>query len=153
MNNKVVNKSLIIVFVVVISFGCKKTSHSDPGNPNPPITNNDIAKGADVSWLTQMEAAGKKFYNSAGTEKECMQILKDIGMNSIRLRVWVNPTDGWCNTADVVAKAVRAKNLGMKIMIDFHYSDTWADPGHQTKPAAWATQDFATLQTSVYNHT
>src|SRR6185295_10631574 len=101
------------------------------GNSNPPVTNTDFVKGADVSWLTEMEATGKKFYNSAGTEKDCMQILKDLGMNSIRLRVWVNPANGWNNTADVVAKALRAKALGMKIMIDFHYSDSWADPGQQ----------------------
>ena len=87
-----------------------------------------------------MEAAGRKFYNSAGTEKECMQLLKDLGMNTVRLRVWVNPSLSWNNTADVVAKALRAKTLGMKVMIDFHYSDTWADPGHQAKPAAWAAQ-------------
>ncbi len=112
-----------------------------------------FAKGADVSWLTQMEASGIKFYDNSGTEKECMLLLKGLGMNSIRLRVWVNPVGGWNNTADVVAKAIRAKNLGMKIMIDFHYGDTWADPGQQTKPSAWIGQDIATLQTSVYNHT
>ena len=100
-----------------------------------------------------MEGAGKLFYNSSGTAQDCIQILKNLGMNSVRLRVWVNPTGGWNNTADVVAKAVRAKNLGMRIMIDFHYSDSWADPGQQNKPAAWAAQDFATLQSSVYNHT
>jgi arabinogalactan endo-1,4-beta-galactosidase len=82
-----------------------------------------------------------------------MQLMEDLGMNSIRLRVWVNPADGWCNTADVVAKAVRAKNLGMKILLDFHYSDSWADPGQQTKPAAWAAQDLATLVQSVSTHT
>jgi arabinogalactan endo-1,4-beta-galactosidase len=114
---------------------------------------NPIAKGADVSWLTQMEALGIKFYNSSGTERDCMQILKDLGMNSIRLRVWVNPTDGWCNTADVVTKAIRAKNLGMKILIDFHYSDWWADPGKQNKPAAWANQDFTTLKQSLTDYT
>ena len=86
-------------------------------------------------------------------KQDLFQILKNEGMNSIRLRVWVNPADNYNNTADVVAKAIRAKNAGMKIMIDFHYSDTWADPGHQTKPAAWASQDIKTLQTSVYNHT
>ena len=100
-----------------------------------------------------MEASGRKFYNSAGTEKECMQLMKDLGMNAIRLRVWVNPVGGWNNTADVVAKALRAKALGMKIMIDFHYSDSWADPGQQTKPAAWVGQDFATLKQSVATHT
>lgn len=82
-----------------------------------------------------------------------MALLKSLGMNTIRLRVWVNPTPAWNNTADVVNKAIRAKNLGLKIMIDFHYSDTWADPGHQTKPAAWAAQDFATLKNSLSNHT
>ncbi len=100
-----------------------------------------------------MEAAGKKFYNSSGQEKECMELLKSLGMNTIRLRVWVNPAASYNNTSDVVAKAVRAKNLGLRIMINFHYSDTWADPGHQAKPAAWAAQDFATLKTSLANHT
>lgn len=135
---------------------CNKSS-STAGNtitPEPPIIPvTFFAKGADVSWLTEMESAGNKFYNNAGTERECMSLLKSYGMNAIRLRVWVNPTDGWCNTSDLLAKALRAKNLGMKIMVDFHYSDWWADPGQQNKPAAWATMDFATLTTAVYDHT
>jgi arabinogalactan endo-1,4-beta-galactosidase len=141
-------------FVLMLFTGvtCKKSSTQPTPTPTP-VPTSTLIKGADVSWLTQMESAGKKFYNSSGTETECIQLLKNIGVGSIRLRVWVNPAAGWCNTADVVAKALRAKNLGMKIMIDFHYSDSWADPGQQTKPAAWATQDVATLQTSVYNHT
>lgn len=142
----------ILLFILLVTFACKKPgTGSTPAPVTPPTA--FFAKGADVSWLTQMEAAGIKFYNSSGTEQECMLLLKNIGMNSIRLRVWVNPATGWNNSADVVAKAIRAKNLGMKILIDFHYSDTWADPGNQTKPAAWAGQDIATLQTSVYNHT
>ena len=141
------------LLLIVMAFGCGKQKASSQNNTNPPSPFFTFAKGADISWLTQMENSGIHFYNSSGTDQDCIQILKNLGMNSIRLRVWVNPSAGWNNTADVVAKAVRAKNLGMKIMIDFHYSDTWADPGHQTKPAAWATQDFATLQTSVYNHT
>lgn len=113
-------KNLLFIFIVCLAFACKKSTTGGGGNTNPPVTNNEFAKGADVSWLTEMEAAGRKFYNSAGTEQDCMQILKDLGMNSIRLRVWVNPSNGWCNTTDVVAKALRAKALGMKIMIDFH---------------------------------
>ena len=74
-------------------------------------------------------------------------------MNSIRLRVWGNPADGWCNTSDVTTKAMRAKNLGMKILVDFHYSDWWADPGKQNKPAAWANEDFSTLKQSLFDHT
>ena len=144
----------IFTFIILVAIGlsCNK-SNSGGGNPPPNPPNNNVAKGADVSWLTEMEAAGRKFYNSAGSEKECMQILKDLGMNSIRLRVWVNPANGWNNAADVLLKAQRAKNLGMKIMIDFHYSDTWADPGHQSKPGAWAAQDFTNLKQSLTDHT
>src|SRR5678816_4646627 len=88
--------------------------------PNPPAGNQFFAKGADVSWLTQMEAEGQKFYNSNGTKMDCMELLQSLGVNAIRLRAWVDPTDGWCNTTDLINKAIRAKNLGMKIMIDLH---------------------------------
>lgn len=115
--------------------------------------NNGFAKGADVGWLTQMEAAGIKFYNNSGVEQDLFTILADKGVNSIRLRVWVNPVDGWNNQADVVAKAVRAKNAGMRVMIDFHYSDSWADPGKQFKPAAWNGHTIDQLYTDVYQHT
>ncbi len=131
--------------------GCKKNGNAS--TTNPPVTTSSFAKGADISWLTQMEAGGYKFYNSSGTAMECMQLMQSLGINSIRLRVWVNPSDGWCNTADLVAKAVRAKNLGFRILLDIHYSDVWADPGHQAKPAAWAAYDFATLTTTVNSYT
>ena len=133
---------------------CKKPGDGGGGGGNnPPANDPNFIKGADVSWITQMENAGRKFYNASGTEKECLQLMKDLGMNSIRLRVWVNPADGWCNKADVLAKATRAKNLGLKILIDFHYSDSWADPGKQFKPAAWASQNVMQLAQSVTAHT
>jgi len=146
---------LIFSFLFCGLIACNKSSSNNGGGgggTTPPVSTN-FAKGADISWLTQMESSGRLFYNSSGTAQECMQLLKNLGMNSIRLRVWVDPAGGWNNTADVLAKALRAKALGLRIMIDFHYSDSWADPGQQTKPAAWAAQDFATLQSSVYNHT
>jgi arabinogalactan endo-1,4-beta-galactosidase len=121
-----------------------------------PITTT-FSKGGDVSWLPQMEATGYKFYDVDGAEKDCLQLLKDRGMNTIRLRVFVNPsnnkTNGHCSPAETVAMAVRAKNMGMRIMIDFHYSDTWADPGQQTKPAAWASHTLEQLKNDVYTHT
>lgn len=144
---------LLLVFVLFVNILCNNKGDNLPDPPPPPPPNTNFIKGADISWVTEMESAGRKFYNSAGTEKECMQLMKDLDMNAIRLRVWVNPSNSWNNTADVVAKAVRAKNLGMKIMIDFHYSDTWADPGHQAKPAAWAAQDMTGLKASVTSHT
>ena len=146
-------KFITLVFFIIFTGATCKKSGADPVPAPTPVPTSFFIKGADISWLTQMENAGKKFYNSSGTETECMQLLKTAGVNTIRLRVWVNPAAGWCNTADVVTKATRAKTLGMKILIDFHYSDSWADPGQQTKPAAWAVQDVATLQTSLYNHT
>ena len=143
----------IFLFTAFVFAACKKKDSSP--EPNPPPGNQFFAKGGDVSWLTQMEAEGQKFYDNNGTEMDCMELLKSLGVNAIRLRAWVDPSasGGWCNTADLVTKAVRAKNLGMKILIDLHYSDWWADPGKQNKPAAWASQDFNTLKTSVYNYT
>ena len=88
-----------------------------------------FARGADVSWLSEMESSGYKFYTSDGKEQECMSLLRDLGINAIRLRVWVNPENdtedvkGWCNKGDVLLKAWRAHNLGYRLMIDFHYSD------------------------------
>jgi arabinogalactan endo-1,4-beta-galactosidase len=143
---------MVAVLLLGLLFACKKGGDPDPVPPPPPPPVN-FAKGADVGWLTEMEAAGKKFYNSSGVEQECIALLKSLGMNTIRLRVWVNPGGVWNGTTDVVTKAVRAKNLGMRIMIDFHYSDTWADPGQQAKPAAWAAQGLTALKTSLYNHT
>ncbi|MET0392250.1 MAG: glycosyl hydrolase 53 family protein [Chitinophagaceae bacterium] len=146
----------LFLAVLTAALACNKQDNFDPpAPPQPPPTPSTavFAKGADVSWVTQMEAGGKKFFNSSGTEQECMTLLKSLGMNTIRLRVWVNPAGGWNNTADVVAKAVRAKNLGMRVMIDFHYSDSWADPGQQTKPAAWASQSLANLKTLLAGHT
>jgi arabinogalactan endo-1,4-beta-galactosidase len=116
-------------------------------------TNAQFAKGADIGWLSQMERAGYAFKNDAGQAEDCMQILKDKGINSLRFRVWVNPTNGWCGKKDVANMALRAKNMGFRIMIDFHYSDTWADPSNQTKPAAWATHTIDQLKQDVYDFT
>jgi arabinogalactan endo-1,4-beta-galactosidase len=116
-----------------------------------------FAKGADISWLPQMEATGFKFYNDSGKQQDCMQILKDHGINSIRLRTWVNPSDnkasGHCNKQETVAMAKRAQDWGMRVMIDFHYSDSWADPGKQKKPAAWEGHAFPRLLQDVADYT
>ncbi|OUD37094.1 arabinogalactan endo-1,4-beta-galactosidase [Flavobacterium sp. FPG59] len=116
-----------------------------------------FAKGADVSWLPQMEATGYRFYDADGKQKDCLQLLKERGMNTIHLRVFVNPSQhkasGHCSKEETVAMALRAQKTKMRIMIDFHYSDTWADPAKQAKPAAWANLSFDALQNKVYEHT
>ncbi|HYH16701.1 MAG TPA: glycosyl hydrolase 53 family protein [Flavisolibacter sp.] len=149
-----VNNQLLFFSLLIILAGCKKSTPEQMNNvTTPPPVTTTFAKGADVSWITEMEAANRKFYNANGIQQEGMSLLKSLGMNTIRLRVWVNPVNGWSNKADVVIKAKRAKELGFRIMIDFHYSDTWADPGHQTKPAAWIGHNLAHLKTALYNHT
>ncbi len=145
---------ILIVFVLLAGLMGACGKEEQPPVTPPVVTPVPVfAKGADVSWITEMEAAGKKFYNRSGAETEGMALLKSLGMNTIRLRVWVHPSPAWNGADDVVAKAVRAKNLGMRIMINFHYSDTWADPGSQTKPAAWAGLGFDALKSALAAHT
>lgn len=111
-------------------------------------------KGADVSWTSEIEANGISYYNRSGVKKDILAIMAEQKMTAVRLRVWVNPADGWYHsTQDVVAKAKRVKAAGMKLMIDFHYSDTWADPGNQTKPAAWKNYSFQQLMDAVWSST
>lgn len=134
-------------------------TESDPVT-NPPVSKEPVqiergtfAKGADVSWLTQLEMEGYKFYTAEKVETECMQLLRDeCGVNSIRLRVWVNPEEGWNNINDVVVKARRANSLGMRLMIDFHFSDTWADPGNQSIPAEWENLDLTGMKNAISSH-
>lgn len=134
-------KKILIVLMMAASF-----AHAEP-----------LVKGADVGWLAQMEATGYKFYNSQGKQEDCLQILKDYGINTIRLRTWVNPSSdrasGHNSKAETVAMAVRAQKMGMRVMINFHYSDSWADPQQQRKPAAWAGHDFPQLLRDVYSYT
>ena len=116
-----------------------------------------FAKGADISWTPQMEATGYEFYNEKGEKDDVLKILKSKGMDAIRLRVFVNPNDdkgsGHCSKEETVAFAKRLKSLGFRIMIDFHYSDSWADPAKQYKPKAWENLNFEDLKKAVYNHT
>ena len=109
--------------------------------------------GADVSHLTKNEANGAVYRNQAGQPRDALKILRDNGVNYARLKVWVDPADGYNDKADTLAKARRAHALGMRLLIDFHYSDAWADPGKQFKPAAWADLPFDQLERAVYDHT
>ncbi len=156
MNLKHLTAMFLLLFVVG---GCSDNGSDAPTtgeNEKPeekPETSAVFAKGADISWVTEMEAKGLNFYNSKGEERECTALMKELGMNSIRLRVWVNPDGGWNGKADVVKKALRAKKLGMRVMVDFHYSDSWADPGKQNIPAAWASYNFSEMKAAVTAHT
>ena len=147
----------IVVLITVLILACKPTVETPIVDPLPPVvpTQSDttLIKGADISWVTEMESKGIQFYNKNGVATECFALMKEIGMNAIRIRVWVNPANKWNGIEDVIAKCVRAKNLGLQLLIDFHYSDNWADPSKQTKPAAWSTASFPILKDSLKKHT
>lgn len=141
----------MVLGLIGLYFGL--SSCSDKDNLVPAENTTHLAKGADVSWMTEMEAAGVQFFNAGGAAVDGLKLLHGLGMDAVRLRVWVDPERGWCNQHDVLVKARRAHHLGMRLMVDFHYSDSWADPGQQTKPAAWKGLSFDGLKKAVSDHT
>ena len=111
--------------------------------------------GADISGTTELEAHGKQLRNAKGEPRENTALMRELGLNAVRLRVWVDPVEhgGFCNQEDVVRMARRAKDWGLALMIDFHYSDWWADPGQQNIPSAWKSMTYEEMKKALYNHT
>ena len=120
----------------------------------------DKMLGADISFLPELEAKGMKF-SDKGIEKDALLILKEHGFNYIRLRIFndpardsgYSPKKGFCDLTNTLKMAKRVKEAGMKFLLDFHYSDYWADPGKQTKPAAWRNLSLEDLKKAVYDYT
>ncbi len=120
----------------------------------------DQMLGADISFLPELEARGMKFSDN-GVEKDAIAILKEHGLNYVRLRIFndpkqdsgYSPGNGFCDLDNTLKMAKRVKAAGMKLLLDFHYSDYWADPGHQNKPAAWKNLSFEELKKAVYDYT
>lgn len=118
-------------------------------------------KGADVSMLKQLEENGAKFYDESNNQKECMSLLKDYGVNWIRIRAWVDPKDdkgnflgGGNNDKNTTLVLVeRAKKLGLNVLLDLHYSDFWADPEKQNKPKQWKNLEGKDLENKLYEYT
>ena len=118
------------------------------------------AVGADISWLQSQEDYGTKF-TDGGVEGDALEILRDNGFNYIRLRLFVNPRselgysqrDGYCDLEHTLQMARRIKDAGMYFLLDFHYSDNWADPQKQILPQAWQTFSYEEVCNAVYEHT
>ena len=146
---------LVLISTMWTISACSSSSTKEEQNEEKVEEMVDFYKGADISWVTELESKGQKFYNANGQERECTALMKEYGMNAIRLRVWVDPSkhDNWCNKEDVLVKAKRAKALGMEVMIDFHYSDWWADPAKQNIPASWKGHSYEEMKKDLANHT
>jgi arabinogalactan endo-1,4-beta-galactosidase len=127
-------------------------------NAPAPVTNAPMAflAGADMSHLKFFEDRGIT-YRVNGQPGDALEILRNQGINCIRLRLFTssaaqaaaNPYNYTNNLAYNLPLAVRVKNAGLKLLLDFHYSDSWADPGKQTKPAAWTNLDFNQLKAQL----
>lgn len=109
--------------------------------------------GADISGTTELESRGVRLYNTQGEIRENTALMKEYGLNAVRLRVWVNPRGGWSGKNDVLEMAKRARYYNMAVMVDFHYSDWWADPHKQTIPAEWQYLNYYELKYQLGEHT
>lgn len=109
-------------------------------------------KGMDVSFLDEIETFGGT-YEENGVKDDALAILKRSGVNAVRLRIWNEPPGGFCDLKRTLLMAKRIKDLGLFFLLDFHYSDGWADPANQWKPKAWEGLIFADLVQAVHDYT
>ena len=126
--------------------GCGGSGGDQKDEPDEPSVDEvAFVRGADVSWASEMEydmthnpsRIGGTAFKDSKSNAGLYPVLKAAGINAIRLRVWVRPEDpnGWSGKEDVVRMAKRAAKAGMAVMIDFHYSDFFADPSRQNTPS------------------
>ena len=134
----------IIGLVVLLLTGCYYKTDSPRGS---------WARGCDISWLSEMEHDGVKFYNDSMEAQDCIDLLRAEGMNAVRLRVWVSHPTGWSNLPDMISLAKRAAQRGQRIMVDLHYSDFFADPHQQDIPAYWRNYDYGMMLECVQEYT
>ena len=135
---------ILLSLAVVLLAGCTGTQDSK----------STFWLGADIGWATGMEKRGELLYGFEGdTPVECSALMKELGLNALRFRVWVDPWGGECDKYDLLEKCLRAKKEDMAIMVNFHYSDSWADPGHQPVPKAWRGHSYEQMLEDLRAHT
>jgi arabinogalactan endo-1,4-beta-galactosidase len=146
----VLNAFLLFLIGLLVFTGCKKKEEDDH---DPPYDEFTLIRGADLSFLPEIEQEGTQFFDFLGEPKDALTIFRESGMNTVRLRLWNDPVDEHSSLREVSAFAGRIREAGLLVWLDIHYSDTWADPGKQTKPAAWESANFQSLKDSVYAYT
>lgn len=145
--------SVLGLFVLLgMVFSCSSSDTSEAPVVDPPVEADTFIRGADISFLPEIESAGVILYNNAKAEG-MLTTLKNAGCNTIRIRLWKNPVGGHSGIDEVKTLAQKAKSAGMKVWLTVHYSDTWADPAVQTTPAAWKNLSFTDLKAAVASYT
>lgn len=142
-------RTLVMVSLFFTLLSCGEETNKPEPNPPTPLS----IRGADVSFLPEIEAYPTTFLDAEGAAVDVLDLLKENGCNTIRIRLWHTPSTAHSGLAEVIDFSNRVRAKGLKVWITVHYSDTWADPGNQTKPAAWNTLGFSDLSDSVYNYT
>lgn len=171
MKKRLLSIVFAVVFAAGVFAGCGETNNKAKGPTGPveadiyvePIEGlaDDFIKGMDVSSVIAQEASGIKYYNEAGEEEDIFKVLADAGVNYIRVRVWNDPYDaegngyggGNCDTAKAAEIGKRAAQYGMKLLVDYHYSDFWADPSKQFAPKAWEGMSIDEKCEAIYEFT
>lgn len=140
-------KKIITISISILLLAC-----SSDNNSNPQPTNPQEIRAADMSFLPLIESEGT-IYKKNNTAQDALLTLKNAGCNYIRVRLWHSPSDGHSGLTEVKNLVQRIRQQGMKVWLTVHYSDTWADPGNQTKPVAWQSYSFAELKAAVATYT
>ncbi len=140
----------VIFFLSLTLLSCSKSTTLDLNTPRIPT---DFIRGADLSALPQVEATNNLFYNLEGQQEDFLTILKNAGLNTVRLKLWKNPVTNDASLSEVKTFTNRLKTMDLKIWLNIHYSDTWADPGNQKTPLQWQGLTFNALKDSIYNYT
>ena len=142
-------KKIKFIFILIIIFACESNSEiSDHwGGPSP-----DLISAVDISYYPTIAESNPLFYNSQGDQVEFLNSLLDYGINTIRLRLWVNPTEDVSSLQGVKEFSTLLKSLGFRIWITPHFSDTWAHPGQQILPSEWESLNFEELKLELYSH-
>jgi len=115
--------------------------------------NSQFISAVDISSFPELSSANPIFYDLEGEQKDFLEIIKENGVNTIRLRLWVNPENEHSGYKEVIRFSKTLKSYGFKTWLTLHYSDTWADPAHQVTPITWQNINFSDLKDSVYNYT
>ncbi len=135
--------------LAVVCFSCSLHAADTPAAHIPPA---EYAVGADLSFLKQAEDRGTAFRDN-GEAKPALRIFKDHGYNWIRLRIFHTPSELPNNLEYTLALAKSAQAIGYRFLLDFHYSDTWADPGKQFMPKAWQGMSHQQLVSAIFDYT
>ena len=140
-----------IAFLILLLFISCTSNNPKPNIEPEPKT--EYISAVDLSSLPEIESKNITFYNNDNNSESAISILKNNGVNTVRLRIWNNPENKHSHFEEVKLFTNQLRNSGLKVWLTVHYSDTWADPGNQNPPENWQNITFSTLKDSVYNYT